>query len=188
MKLLREYIRELVDQESDLMIPPPPTEFERIQELPEIQRQYHSRYNPEEIQDALDSVTGSFNSLLTAAGILSQENLLKQLKNEILPIIDLHKNYFDVERPNELARRHNIDFKSDYLESAQTPSYPSGHSAQAYYVATKLSKLYPGLVEELLAMAEMISQARVDRGVHYPSDIAAGKMLGLKLAKRMPSR
>lgn len=184
MNLLREYIRKLIDQETDLMIPPPPTESDRIKELSEIQRQYHSRYNPEEIQDALDSVAGSFNSLLTAAGILSQENLLKQLKNEILPIIDLHKNYFDIERPNELARRHNIDFKSDYLESAKTQSYPSGHSAQAYYIAEKLSKIYPGLSRELMTMADMISQSRIDRGVHFPSDIKAGKLLGMKLAKR----
>ena len=137
--------------------------------------------------DALTRVNLKKNKhgrIVSVAKAANKDKLLAQLRNEILPIIDSYKNYFKMERPNELARRYNIDFKIDYLKSAQTPSYPSGHSAQAYYIATKLSKLYPSLTKELMTMANMIAQARIDRGVHFLSDIEAGKLLGLKLAKQ----
>ena len=181
MKLLREYIGKILNAQSDLVIPPPPPKHFRIKELSVIQKQYYNRYNPDSIQDSLDSIVDTFDNFLMSAGIRSQKDLLEQLKNETLPIIHMHKNYFNSLRPKDLAHKHNIDFKSDFLESAQSPSYPSGHATQAYYVAFKLIKLYPGLKTELLELANMISQARIDRGVHFPSDIEAGKILALKM-------
>ena len=184
MKLLREYICETLDQQNGLMIPPPPSEQRRVEELFVIQKQYYGRHNRESIQGILDDVVKTFDIVMSAKGIRGQKNLIAQLKEEIVPVILIHKEYFNSPRPKELAVQKNIDFISDDLESANSPSYPSGHTAQAYYIALELSKIYPSLREALMGLANMISQARVDRGVHFPSDIEAGKSLGIKLSRR----
>ena len=166
-----------------ILIPDPPDDFVRIKELDIISDQYKNRFNPESIQDMLDNITLTYEVVMKKNGLESHKDYIKQLGLEIEPIIVNHKNYFNSIRPNELAARNGIEFKSDYLESAQTPSYPSGHTAQAYYVAYNLSDMHPDLKDELMQVANMISQARVDRGVHFPSDILGGKILADKLVK-----
>ena len=61
--------------------------------------------------------------------------------------------------------------------SAHTPSFPSGHSAQAYTVASYYKKLYPELGSQLKDTAEKIGQARIYAGLHYPSDHEFSKKL-----------
>ena len=78
-------------------------------------------------------------------------------------------------RPAWLARKLGIDFKGDFLESGQSPSYPSGHTTQAYVVALLLASQHPDQAIELMTMAEGISQSRVDRGVHFQTDIDFGR-------------
>ena len=183
MKLLRNYIKETIQESIDIIIPPPPSVEHRLNELPAITQQYHNRFNPEMLQHALDDdMVKLFGSLLVASGAPPESDLIYQLKQEVLPSIHLHKDHFDVPRPNELADQYGIQFEFDYLESAQTPSYPSGHTTQAFYIATKLSRLYPQLSEDLFVLANMVAESRIDRGVHYPSDNEAGKLLAAKLS------
>lgn len=57
-------------------------------------------------------------------------------------------------------------------------SFPSGHTAAAFVVATVAGSCIPGLLIPLTVMAMLIGLSRVYSGVHYPSDIVAGAMLG----------
>ena len=184
MELLRRYIYESLKGPAGagILIPPPPPVEQGLRELDLITYQYHNRFNPEVIQHALDSdMVRVFDSLLIASGVDSQSSLIHQFKDEVLPIIHLHKNHFDLARPNELADQHNVEFVYDHLDSAQTPSYPSGHTTQAFYTATKLSRVFPELTEDLFVLANMIAESRIDRGVHFLSDNEAGKLLAAKL-------
>jgi len=61
-------------------------------------------------------------------------------------------------------------------------SFPSGHACGAYYIASKLAKRYPHLVDPLMTLADQIGRSRVQAGVHYPSDVEAGKAIGIALA------
>ena len=70
-----------------------------------------------------------------------------------------------------------MEFDFDDYESARTPSYPSGHTAQAFYTAHTLSEMYPELQANLFEVAQMIADSRIDFGVHFPSDNDGGKML-----------
>jgi undecaprenyl-diphosphatase len=63
-----------------------------------------------------------------------------------------------------------------------TPSFPSGHSAASIAGALALSRAWPGARAALLALAALIALSRVYVGVHYPSDIVAGALLGLACA------
>jgi acid phosphatase (class A) len=57
-------------------------------------------------------------------------------------------------------------------------SYPSGHSMGSYTLAVVLGAVFPDKAEASLDRAEQIAQSRVIAGVHYPSDIKEGEVLG----------
>lgn len=59
-------------------------------------------------------------------------------------------------------------------------SFPSAHSASAFAAARLFAPLLPGV--PLLAVAGAMGASRVYLGVHYPTDIAAGALLGLGVA------
>ena len=168
-----------------ILIPPPPPISKRLQELNLISNQYNnSRHTSDDIKDILDrGMVELYDTLLKMSGKGSHIGHLDSLKKEIKPIIHFHKRTFNAARPHELAAMHDIPFQFDYLKSAQTPSYPSGHTTQAFYVAIKLSKMFPDLKEHFFSIANKISESRIDRGVHFPSDNAAGKMLAAILAE-----
>jgi membrane-associated phospholipid phosphatase len=52
------------------------------------------------------------------------------------------------------------------------------------YIACKLAKKYPHLSDGLMSLANNIANTRVQAGVHYPSDVEAGKVIGRFLAEQ----
>jgi len=182
LRLIKEYVAEVLGNHPVIMIPsPPPVEY-RIKELQKISHQYQNRRNPESMQKHLDqNMTGVFDKLLRVSGYGSSRNEIESMKEKIGPIITYHKKHFNQLRPAELAKRTGVKCSTDNLSSASSPSYPSGHATQAFYLAHKLSDMFPDIREELYGVANMVSESRVDRGVHFPSDIDAGKLLARKL-------
>ncbi|OGR42147.1 MAG: hypothetical protein A2X35_06695 [Elusimicrobia bacterium GWA2_61_42] len=57
-------------------------------------------------------------------------------------------------------------------------SYPSGHSTFSRVFANVLTDIMPDRKAEFFAKADEIAQDRVIGGVHFPTDIAAGKVFG----------
>jgi undecaprenyl-diphosphatase len=73
-----------------------------------------------------------------------------------------------------------------------TPSFPSGHSAAALVGAVSLARAWPQAWWALAALAALIAYSRIYVGVHFPTDVVAGLLLGaavawLVLAGRHPS-
>lgn len=166
-----------------MLIPGPPTEAQLVRELGVISRQYRDRFNPEEMQHDLDeNAAPMFTWLLMEAGVPSDPEEAKRLSNSIRPVIVWHKELFNVERPWQLAARLGIPFDCDQLDTTATPSYPSGHTTQAFYTAHVLAARHPHLAGDLYELAHRISQSRIDRGVHYPADLLGGMMLAARLA------
>lgn len=64
-------------------------------------------------------------------------------------------------------------------------SYPSGHSAAAAIWGTLLAAAFPEKAAEFQAQIHETMWCRVIGGAHYPSDTAAGEMLGEAIAKTM---
>jgi acid phosphatase (class A) len=62
-------------------------------------------------------------------------------------------------------------------------SYPSGHAAFGYMMAAMLSQIVPENKDKWLARAADFGRSRLVGGVHFPSDIDAGRTLGLALAE-----
>jgi membrane-associated phospholipid phosphatase len=60
------------------------------------------------------------------------------------------------------------------------PSFPSGHASSAFATATSLSLAYPKwyIIVPSFTWAGTVAYSRMDLGVHYPSDVLAGAIVG----------
>lgn len=62
-----------------------------------------------------------------------------------------------------------------------TYSFPSGHASASFTIATSLTLRYPDdpvLITGLYTYATLVSLGRIYWGVHYPSDILTGMLIG----------
>jgi len=84
------------------------------------------------------------------------------------------KDYYDTKRPY-LA---SPDVKA-LIEPHDNPSYPSGHASGMYVWAYIMGMLQPDHRDAYLARAKQIAQHRVLVGMHYPTDIRAGREISL---------
>jgi hypothetical protein len=85
-------------------------------------------------------------------------------------------------RPRPYQKYDDVKIPTDI--ETEDYSFPSGHSYGAYFIASKLSQKYPHLVDGLFLLADRIARSRIQAGVHYPSDVEAGKMLALKMSQK----
>ena len=70
------------------------------------------------------------------------------------------------------------------MKSMNTPSYPSGHSAQGMLIASALKDKY-GKGSAFMQTAKNISDSRNMAHAHYKSDSKNGTELGKKLYKHI---
>lgn len=61
-------------------------------------------------------------------------------------------------------------------------SFPSGHTLHAVCFTAIAVSSYPGLAWVLVPFALLVAASRVVLGLHYPTDVAAGAVLGALLA------
>ncbi len=58
-------------------------------------------------------------------------------------------------------------------------SFPSGHAASSFAAATVLSIFYPRAAPLVFGLAAGVGASRVHLGVHFPSDVAVGSVIGV---------
>jgi membrane-associated phospholipid phosphatase len=80
------------------------------------------------------------------------------------------------ERPYETLN----DVYTNHLDSADPYSFPSGHTTGAFALATLLTLRYPKpeVYIPAFAWAGLVGYGRVYFGLHYPSDVLAGALIG----------
>jgi undecaprenyl-diphosphatase len=77
----------------------------------------------------------------------------------------------------------------DHPPLARAPSklsFPSAHATSSLAAATALGRVAPEARLPLYALAGAISACRPYLGMHYPSDVLAGAVLGTALGKLVP--
>jgi acid phosphatase (class A) len=65
------------------------------------------------------------------------------------------------------------------------PSYPSSHALQGWAWALVLAEIAPERTDILLENGRAFGDSRAICGVHYPSDVEAGRLLGSALVARL---
>lgn len=93
---------------------------------------------------------------------------------------DEMQEYWDNKRPWLADSRVQL-----YAKPIYRPSYPSGHTTTNTTWAYVLGELFPEKQEAFLARASEIGYHRVAAGVHFPTDIDAGKRLAAFLFEKM---
>jgi membrane-associated phospholipid phosphatase len=72
----------------------------------------------------------------------------------------------------------SVSRKGTLISCPESPSLPSEHAAAAVAAALTLARVNPRLRPVLAAAAAAVAVSRVRVGVHYPSDVVAGALLG----------
>jgi len=103
------------------------------------------------------------NALVLAAASILNEGVTTALK-------------YSINRERPFESYPDIFKKAD----AGSPSFPSGHTSSSFATATSLSLVWPKwyVIAPSFAYAGTMAYSRMHLGVHYPSDVAAGALIG----------
>ena len=81
-------------------------------------------------------------------------------------------------RPELFDQVGPLDFQNFFNEVAYQ-SFPSGHATTAFALCFVVSFLQPRLLPLMLAVAVAIGFSRIVVGVHYPTDVFGGILVGI---------
>jgi acid phosphatase (class A) len=167
------------------LLPPPPAanSAEQAADLAETYAVFSSR-TPEE--RAAFEAESNFTIFTFApaigpwfqAGKFPQtEALFRVVDKEAKRAYDVGKDYWRRPRP------YTVDPRFTHVKPEKSFSYPSGHSTRGTVEALVLAELFPDKRDAILQIGRGIGWHRVVGGVHYPSDVYAGRVLGQALAE-----
>lgn len=105
-----------------------------------------------------------------------------------LLLISLGINTIFIEALKRIVNRQRpfeVDSFIEKLSGGGSPSFPSGHTADAFLIATALSILFPkktGWLVVIWIWAFTVAYTRVVLGVHYPSDVTSAMLISTGIA------
>ncbi|PYZ97116.1 phosphatase PAP2 family protein [Alteribacter lacisalsi] len=81
---------------------------------------------------------------------------------------------------NFLRQRPYIVIGDSYVvrNPLRDSSFPSGHTTAVFSVTMPYMFLFPSLIILLLPIALLVAISRITIGLHYPSDVIAGMIIG----------
>jgi membrane-associated phospholipid phosphatase len=89
------------------------------------------------------------------------------------------KRSVDRTRPKVLVEEGHYEMHPGDSRGHRINSFPSGHTAGAVTVARAIARDYPEHAAAAYAAAAAIAAIQVPRCTHYPTDIAAGAVVGI---------
>jgi hypothetical protein len=122
------------------------------------------------------------NATFLKKGIETNElctDVVKDIENLIYKL----KYFFQRPRPNQLAQYYKLKLFPYNSYVANTPSYPSGHTVQAFVILTIIGNLHPKEYSFCKEMIDDIAYSRLYMGVHFPSDNDFAKVVGEEILK-----
>jgi len=173
-----------------LLGPPPAQESTETQaELQLLEQAERERTSEQARAAAADSERSAFRfANVMGAGFTADRlpltaALLAEAADEAEQAVHRAKEHFARPRPYAVDHSlHAIIKKGDGKGDKPGAAYPSGHSTFAYVTAILLAQLVPEKSDAIFARAADFAHNRIVAGVHYPSDVAAGRISGTVVA------
>jgi len=114
------------------------------------------------------------------------EKPIRNIMSDLGCLVMRLKVLYNRPRAYQVAYYTKQDFNPSATMTGNSPSYPSGHSTQSWFMGLFVSGLYPKKKKKILKLASDIADTRLSLGVHYPSDQKFGKWIAHQLYM-MPS-
>ena len=133
------------------------------------------------------SRTGDGNLPVITLGVLFSlpKPMYGQIASQIVTLFIIERVVYIISK-NSLRRRRPTESEPSFIAlviASDRFSFPSGHTSAATLYAAIMAMHFPHLAPLLLVWATGVGISRVILGVHYPSDILAGALLGVVIAK-----
>ena len=94
----------------------------------------------------------------------------------------LLKSFFHRPRPNQM---NELQAKVRVPYSPQSPSFPSNHALTGFALARTLVWFHPATSPWVWGFVALLAYSRVYVGVHFPSDVLGGALIGYFFAYLM---
>lgn len=118
-----------------------------------------------------------------AHGASADPGEIAALLDDLVPVLMRLKYHFNVPRPWQVAQSEGSSLWRYASPSANTPSYPSGHAAQAGAACGLLAARFPQAARGLDAASSAVGMSRLQLGVHFPADVLAGLRMGRQIGR-----
>ena len=134
------------------------------------------------ITDSDDPVSFGLPIGLAVNGLLTKEksnylNSLEMLSTSLISSVLTTSLKFAFNTP-----RPFVTYPNDITQYAHagSKSFPSGHTSFCFATATSFSLLYPKwyVIAPMYTWASLVGYSRMYLGVHYPSDVLVGAIIG----------
>ena len=133
-----------------------------------------------------DDMIKPFMELIEKHNVDVTKDDLQQIIDEGAKFTLKIKYKYNRPRPYQIAEHYGIeDFKRHKLDTAKTPSYPSGHALQGRLIGLILTDKDPKHQNQYMAVSQKISDSRIMARAHYPSDKEYGEKLADELYEQM---
>lgn len=99
-------------------------------------------------------------------------HLLTRAAADLSTMVEAGKRHFARRRP---FIGNALPICADRRDYEQSPSYPSGHTTAGWSLALILAELVPDRANALMVRGRTFGESRVVCGVHWVSDVEAGK-------------
>ena len=117
---------------------------------------------------------------LTPEGAPKTVALLRRALGDAKAVTDVPKDRYQRRRPL-YGNAQPICVESQREGLLKSASYPSGHATAGWTIGLILAEAAPDARDALLVRARAFGESRVVCGVHFPSDIEAGRTNGASL-------
>jgi hypothetical protein len=111
------------------------------------------------------------------------ENLCEDIISDIKNLLYKLKYFYQRPRPYQLAQYYKLKLFPYNSFSASTPSYPSGHTLEAYVILNVIADKYPNEYQFCREMIDDVAYSRLYLGLHYSSDNDFAKVIGKEILK-----
>ena len=106
---------------------------------------------------------------------------MQKVKAEIGTAINTPKDHWRRRRP------YQIDEQLSIGKTEPSFGYPSGHSTRGTVYAFVVAEVFPEKKEAILQIGRDIGWDRVLIGMHFPTDVYAGRVLGKAIFRELLS-